>query len=183
MLTEYRKHGTRELADSAWSSEQLTTHPTRFRWRGVHPSYHRKIRKATRARIAMGKSTGSEAGGGCSKQKRPPRRGGRHAVKSCAGRNRTTYLQVMSLASYRCSTAHDYSNASSQDVNPSSLNCRNWLGLNRDSGGATGKLGHTHGRVLVDRSLRTTYFPARLSQVITTSFFCLGPGVLRPSTT
>src|SRR4051794_24591506 len=24
----------------------------------------------------------------------------------CAGRNRTSYLQVMSLASYRCSTAH-----------------------------------------------------------------------------
>ena len=27
-------------------------------------------------------------------------------LESCAGRNRTTYLQVMSLASYRCSTAH-----------------------------------------------------------------------------
>jgi hypothetical protein len=42
-----------------------------------------------------------------SKRQRPPSGGRLLFIKAdCAGRNRTTYLQVMSLASYRCSTAH-----------------------------------------------------------------------------
>ena len=43
------------------------------------------------------------------KRRRPPREGWPFPIRSknCAGRNRTTYLQVMSLASYRCSTAQE----------------------------------------------------------------------------